>query len=97
MVKSDNVVPCKYVSASPLAQILFEKLFSFIRFVFPHWASNQLSPKFEGLQPISVKLNGIWYHLTMEMIKRPWINIPTQKKKSEHLLVNDSCPVRPVW
>ena len=48
MVKSDNVVPCKYVSASPLAQILFEKLFSFFWYVFPHWASDQLSPKFEG-------------------------------------------------
>ena len=48
MVKSDNVVPCKYVLASPLAKILFEKLFNFFRFVFPHWASDQLSPKFEG-------------------------------------------------
>ena len=29
--------------------------------------------------------------------KRPPINVPTQKTKSEHSLVNDSCPIRLVW
>ena len=32
------------------------------------------------------------YHLTMKMIKRLSINVPTQKKTSEHLLVNNLLP-----
>ena len=41
MVKSDNVVQCKYVSASPLAQKFVWKIIFFFKFVFPHWASDQ--------------------------------------------------------
>ena len=67
MVKLGNMVPCKYVSASPVALNLYEELFSSFRFVFPHCASDQLSPKYsassKGFSPylsIQMEFNIIW-------------------------------------
>ena len=78
-------------------KILFEKLFSFFRFAF--------SPLSIG--PAFLKFRRILAHICL--IKWNLISIDDgndkktlnkhsyTEKKSEHLLVNDSCPVPPVW
>ena len=48
MGKSDNVVPCKYVSASPLAQNFVWKVIFFLLVRVSPLSIDQLSPKFEG-------------------------------------------------
>ena len=97
MVKSDNVVPCKYVSASPLAQNFVRKV---IFFLLVRVSPLSIGPTFPKVRRILAHICQIeWNLISFDdgNDKRPWINIPAQKKKSEHLLVNDSCPVRPVW
>ena len=43
MVKSDNVVPCRYVSASPLAQILLITTISYCDFVYANVLSYEIN------------------------------------------------------
>ena len=45
MVKSDNVVPCKYVSASPLAQNFVRKVISFLKIRVSPPSIGQTFPK----------------------------------------------------
>ena len=97
MVKSDNVVPCKYVSASPPAQNFVRKVIFFLLI--------RVSPL--SIRPTLPKVRRILAHICQ--IKRNLISFDDEndkktlnkrsytEKKSEHLLVNDSCPVRPVW
>ena len=97
MVKSDNAVLCKCVSASPLAQNFVWKV---IFFLLIRVSPLSIGPTFPKVRKILAHICQIKWNLIPfddEMIKRPSINVPTQKKISEYLLVNDSCPVRPVW
>ena len=83
MLKSDNVVPCKYVSASPLAQNFVWKVTTFpkVRRILAHIC--QIEWNLISFDDGNDKktLNKHFY----------------TEKKSEHLLVNDSCSIRPVW
>ena len=80
MVKSDNVVPCKYVSASPLAQNFVWKVIFFLLVRVSPLSIGPTFPKVRRILAHICQIEWNWYHLTMEMIKRPWINIPAQKK-----------------
>ena len=97
MVKSDNVVPCKYVSASPPAQNFVRKVIFFLLI--------RVSPL--SIRPTLPKIRRILAHICQ--IKWNLISFDDKndkktlnkrsytEKKSKRLLVNDSCPVRPVW
>ena len=98
MVKSDNAVPCKYVSASPLAQNFVWKVI-----IFPLIRVSPLSigPTFPKVRKILAHISQIKWNLISfddendkkTLNKRSY----TEKKTSEHLLVNNLCPARPVW
>ena len=78
-------------------KILFEKLFSFFRFVFPH---SSIGPTFPKVQRILAHICQIKWNLISfdDGNDKETLNKHSYtEKKSEHLLVNDSCPVRPVW
>ena len=80
MMKSDNVVPCKYVSASPLAQNFAWKV---IFFLWIRVSPLSIGPTFPKVRRILAHICQIKWNLLsfdVEMIKRPWINIATQKK-----------------
>ena len=97
MVKSDNAVPCKCVSASPLAQNFVWKV---IFFLLIRVSPLSIGPTFPKVRKILAHICQIKWNLIPfddENDFRPSINVPTQEKTSEYLLVNDSCPVRPVW
>ena len=97
MVKSDNVVPCKYVSASPPAQNLVRKV---IFFLLIRVSPLSIGPTFPKVRRILAHIcQNKWNLISFDdkndkktLNKRSYI-----EKKSEHLLVNDSCTVRPVW
>ena len=97
MVKSDNVVPCKYVSASPPAQIFVRKV---IFFFFIRVSPLSIGPTFPKVRRILAHIcQNKWNLISFddENDKKTLNKRSYTEKKSEHLLVNDSCPVRPVW
>ena len=97
MVKSDNVVPCKYVSASPLAQNFVWKVIFFLQIpVLPL----SIGPTFPKVRRILAHICQIKWNLISfdDGYDKKTLNKHSYtEKKSEHFLVNDSCPIRPVW
>ena len=97
MVKSDNVVPCKYVSESSLAQNFVWKV---IFFLWICVSPLSIGPTFPKVGRILAHICQIKWNLIsfddgndkMTLKKHSYTY-----KKSEHLLVNDSYPVLPVW
>ena len=97
MVESDNVVPCKYVSASPLAQNFVWKV---IFFLLVRVSPLSIGPTFPKVRRILAHICQIeWNLISFDdgNDKKTLNKHSCTEKKSEHLLVNDSCPVRPVW
>ena len=97
MVKSDNVVPCKYVSASPPAQNFVRKV---IFFLLIRVSPLSIGPTFLKVWQILAHIcQNKWNLISFDdqNDKKTLNKHSYTEKKSEHLLVNDSCPVRPVW
>ena len=97
MVKSDNVVPCKYVSASPPAKNFVQKV---IFFLLIRVSLLSIGPTFPKVRRILAHICQNKRNLISfddENDKKTLNKRSSTEKKSEHLLVNDSCPVRPVW
>ena len=97
MVKSDNVVQCKYVSASPPAQNCVRKV---IFFLLIRVSPLSIGPTFPKVRRILAHIcQNRWNLISIddENDKKTLNKRSYTGKKSEHLLVNDSCPVRPVW
>ena len=96
-MKSDNVVPCKYVSASPPAQNFVQKI---IFFPLIRVSPLRIGPTFPKVRRILAHIcQNKWNLISFddENDKKTLNKRSYTEKKSEHLLVNDSCPVRPVW
>ena len=97
MVKSDNAVPCKYVSASPLAQNFVWKV---IFFLLIRVSPLSIGPTFPKVRKILAHICQIKWNLISfddENDKKTLNKRSYTEKTSEYLLVNDSCPVRPAW
>ena len=97
MVKSDNAVPCKCVSASPLAQNFVCKV---IFFLLIRVSPMSIGPTFHKVRKILAHICQIkWVLISFddENDKKTLNKRSYTEKTSEYLLVNDSCPVRPVW
>ena len=97
MVKSDDVVPCKYVSASPLAKNFVWKVIFFLNI---RVSPLSIGPNFLKVRRILAHIFQIKWNLISsddENDKKTLNKYSYTEKKSEYLLVNDSCPVRPVW
>ena len=97
MVESDNVVPCKYVSASSPAQNFARKV---LFFLLIRVSPLSIGPTFPKVRRILAHIcQNKWNLISFadENDKKTLNKRSYTEKKSEHLLVNDSCPVRPVW
>ena len=97
MVKSGNVVPCKDVSASPLAQNFVWKV---IFFLLVRVSPLSIEPTFPKVWRILAHICQIKWNLISfddENDKKTLNKHSYTEKRPEHLLVYDSCPVRPVW
>ena len=97
MVSSDNVVPCKYVSASPPAQNFVWKDIFFLKIRVSPLSMGPTFPKVRRIlaQICQIKCNLISFDDGND--KKTLNKHSYTEKKSEHFLVNGSCPVRPVW
>ena len=97
MVKSDNVVPCNYVSASSLAQNFVWKVIFFLKIRVSPLSIGPFFPKVRRILAhiCEIKWNLISFDDGND--KKTLNKHSYSEKKSEHLLVNDSCPVRPLW
>ena len=96
-MKADNVVPCKYVSASPPAQNFVRKV---IFFLLIHVSPLSIGPTFPKVRRMLAHICQYKWNLISfdgENDKKTLNKRSYTEKKSEHLLVNDSCPVRPAW
>ena len=95
-MKFGNVVPCKYVSASPLAQNFVWKV---IFFLYIRVSQLSIEPTFPKVRRILAVICQIKWNLISfdDGNDKNTLNKHSYtEKRSEHLLVNDSCPVRPV-
>ena len=97
MVKSDNVVPCKYVSASLLAQNFVWKVIFFFKIRVSPTEHRPIFPKVRRILAhiCQIKWNMISFDDGND--KKTLNKHSYTGKKSEHLQVNDSWPVRSVW
>ena len=97
MVKSDNVVPCKYVSASSLAQHIVYKVIFFLKI---RVSPLSIGPTFPKVRRVLAHICQIkWNLISFDggNDKKTLNKHSHTEKKSELLLVHDSCPVCPVW
>ena len=97
MVKSDNAVPCKYVSASPLAKNFVWKV---IFFLLIRVSPLSIRPTFPKVRKILARVWQIKWNLISfddENAKKTLNKRSYTEKTSEHLLVNNLCPARPAW
>ena len=97
MVKSDNVVPCKYVSASPLAQNFIWKVIFLLKVCVSPLSIGPIFPKVRRILAHICQIKSNLISFDDGNDKKTLNKHSYTKQKSEHLLVNNSCHVRPVW
>ena len=97
MVKSDNVVPCKYVSAFHSAQNFVWKVIFFLLIRVSPLSIRPTLPKARRILAHNCQIKWNLISFDDENDKKTLNKRSYTEKKSEHLLVNNLCPARPAW